>query len=146
LASGRISGSYTGITAVGTLTSLTVDPPNSLPITINDWANNNAYVSLGSTYGYLLFGPAGDPNVYVRASSGTVYIGTTASNSLSVSTTAISANVAFNTQLQTNSNFYTTGGNLVVTNPATGSGNAAQWTYAFGAYTLVRNTSTRNGG
>jgi hypothetical protein len=36
------------------------------------------------------------------------------------------------------------GSSLVVNNPSTGTGNAAQWVTAFGVYILIRNTSTRN--
>ena len=78
VASARISGSYTGITAVGTLTSnLVVDAFSGPAVNVGDWSVNGAYGSIFSAYGALLLGAVVDNNLSVRVygNSGVVAIG-----------------------------------------------------------------------
>lgn len=84
--SARISGSYTGITGVGTLASLTIDGASSPSITIGDWSTFPIWASVQSTNGYLLLGNPSDLNMYLRTnSSGTaVHIGGNNQNALIV--------------------------------------------------------------
>ena len=79
--SARLSGGYTGITSLGTLTSLSVNGSNvnSPAITIGDWNQNGEFTAIRSAYGYLLFGSGNGPNynMYLRTetSTGQVIIG-----------------------------------------------------------------------
>lgn len=147
LASARISGSYTGITAVGTLTSkLNVDGASSVNIGIGDWSGGASYSAMETSYGYLLLGSAGDQRVYLRTQANDVRIGTPASDTLIVSGTNASINKPLNAALEvSNFNVYISGtaGSFVQHSTNTGSGQAAQWSSAFGVQVLVRNTSTR---
>ena len=87
LASARLSGSYTGITAIGTLASLTVDGANSPAIAIGDWASGAGFASMVTSKGYLLLGAtSGNDNVYLRSTtaSSTVRIGGAGTDTLIV--------------------------------------------------------------
>lgn len=87
VASARVSGGYTGITAVGTLTTtLTVDTVNSPAITLGDWSVTNAYSGVTGTTGYLLLGHASDTSVYLRATgaAAVVNLGGNSTSTLSV--------------------------------------------------------------
>jgi hypothetical protein len=78
VASARISGSYTGITAIGTVASLTVDGASSASFTLGDWPGNGSYGGVVGNMGYMLIGNnSGDANLYFRAtgSTATVRIG-----------------------------------------------------------------------
>jgi hypothetical protein len=83
--SARISGSYTGITGLGTLTSLTIDGPSSPSFTLGDSAFAG-YSGVVGDKGYLLVSDSvGDPAIYLRSSgAGSVYIGQANSNTLQV--------------------------------------------------------------
>jgi hypothetical protein len=83
--SARISGSYTGITGVGTLTSLTIDGPGSPSFTLGD-AGFAGYSGITGDKGYLLVGNSvSDPTIYLRSSgAGGVYLGASNSNTLQV--------------------------------------------------------------
>ena len=144
VADARISGSYTGITGVGTLTGLTVDGASSSAISLGDWSGNGSFAAVGGTSGYLLVGNnSGDTAMYLRTSTaGVVNIGANGSNTLAVGngTSTFTGDVVATSDFRIS----TAGKNLIVQNPSTGSGNAAQWVSAFGVYILYRNTSTRN--
>lgn len=118
IASARISGSYTGITAVGTLTagsipatlltgtiasarisgaytgfsSITVDGASSAAFTLGDWSINANYSGVTGNMGYLLIGNnASDTGIYLRtsAASAPVYIGTSSTDTLTVTTSVL---------------------------------------------------------
>jgi hypothetical protein len=76
--SARISGAYTGITGVGTLTTnLVVDAFNGPAVNVGDWNTNGIYGSIFSPYGALLLGAVSDQNLSLRSygSSSVVAIG-----------------------------------------------------------------------
>ena len=84
--SARISGSYTGITGLGTLASLTIDGPNSPSFTLGD-TGFTGYSGITGDKGYLLVGNSGGDSVmYLRTvgGGGPVYIGQANSNTLQV--------------------------------------------------------------
>ena len=83
--SARISGSYTGITGLGTLTSLTIDGPSSTSFTLGD-TGFAGYSGVQGDKGYLLVGNSvGDPDIYLRNSgAGGVSLGGSNSNTLQV--------------------------------------------------------------
>jgi hypothetical protein len=83
VASARISGSYTGFT------SITVDGPSSAAFTLGDWSTNANYGGVVGNKGYLLIGNnSADSGIYLRTStaSGPVYIGTSSTDTLTVTT------------------------------------------------------------
>jgi len=86
LASARLSGSYTGITSIGTLSTLTVDGASSAAFTLGDWGPNGNYGGVIGNKGYLLIGNnSSDAIMYLRTSSaGTVNIGANGANTLIV--------------------------------------------------------------
>ena len=88
----RISGSYTGITSLGTLTSLTIDGPSSPSVFFGDWNQNNNWSGIRGTHGYLLTGSSsvGDTGIYLRTESNThpVHIGANNTNTLVVTSTS----------------------------------------------------------
>ena len=83
--SARISGSYTGITGLGTLTSLTIDGPSSTSFTLGD-TGFAGYSGVQGDKGYLLVGNSvADPAIYLRNSgAGSVNLGASNSNTLQV--------------------------------------------------------------
>ena len=85
VASARISGSYTGITGLGTLGSLTIDGPSSSSFTLGDSAFAG-YSGVVGDKGYLLVSNSvGDPVTYLRSSgAGSVNLGASNSNTLQV--------------------------------------------------------------
>ena len=88
---GRMTGAYTGITGLGTLTSLTIDGPLSPSVFFGDWNQNNQWSGIRGTHGYLLTGnSAGATGVYLRSESAThpVYIGSNNTNTLTVGNTS----------------------------------------------------------
>lgn len=88
----RISGSYTGITGVGTLTGLTLDGPLSPSMFFGDWNQDNNWSGIRGTHGYLLTGSngAGNTGIYLRTESNThpVNIGANNTNTLVVTSTS----------------------------------------------------------
>ena len=88
---GRMTGAYTGITGLGTLTSLTIDGPLSPSVFFGDWNQDNQWSGIRGTHGYLLTGnSAGSTGVYLRSESVThpVYIGSNNTNTLTVTNTS----------------------------------------------------------
>ena len=85
VASARISGSYTGITGLGTLTSLTIDGPTSTAFTLGD-TGFTGYSGITGDKGHLLVGNSvGDTAIYLRSSgAGNLYLGASNSNTLQV--------------------------------------------------------------
>jgi hypothetical protein len=86
-----MTGSYTGITGLGTLTSLTIDGPSSPSVFFGDWNQNNQWSGIRGTYGYLLTGnSAGATGIYLRSESAThpVHIGSNNTNTLIVGNTS----------------------------------------------------------
>lgn len=84
--SARMTGAYTGITGLGTLTSLTIDGPTSTAFTLGD---SVAYANFGGVIGdkgYLLVSnSSGDTSMYLRTSTaGAVRIGALNSDTLVV--------------------------------------------------------------
>jgi hypothetical protein len=144
IASARLSGGYTGITSVGTLTGLTVDGASSAAFTLGDWTPAANYGGVVGNMGYLLVGnTAGDTAMYLRTSTaGTVNIGANGFDTLRVGNSI--SNFTGDVYSTGDFRISTAGKNIVVQSPSTGSGNAAQWVSAFGLYILYRNTSTRN--
>lgn len=89
--SARMTGAYTGITGLGTLTSLTIDGPLSPSVFFGDWNQNNEWSGIRGTHGYLLTGnSAGATGVFLRSESAThpVYIGSNNTNTLRVDNTS----------------------------------------------------------
>lgn len=101
----RISGSYTGITGLGTLTSLSISGTITSPtqiivngsnasspqLEIGDWNQDGRYTALRTNIGYLLLGSTGvNTNIYLRTESGAgaVYIGGQNTNTLEVGSTS----------------------------------------------------------
>jgi len=83
VASARISGAYTGFT------SITVDGASSAAFTLGDWSTNANYGGVVGNMGYLLIGNnASDTGIYLRtsAASAPVYIGTSSTDTLTVTT------------------------------------------------------------
>jgi len=91
--SARISGSYTGITGVGTLTGLTVDGVSSSALTFGDWSTTATHSGIEGNMGYLLLGKNAldNFNVYLRSNNsvGGVYIGANNTNILNVNVNGI---------------------------------------------------------
>ena len=90
--SARMTGAYTGITGLGTLTSLTIDGPLSPSVFFGDWNQNNNWSGIRGTFGYLLTGSSGggDTGIFLRSESAThpVYIGSNNTNTLRVDNTS----------------------------------------------------------
>ena len=84
--SARISGSYTGITGLGTLTSLTIDGPSSPSFTLGDWNQAAWYSGITGDKGYLLVSNTqGDTAIYLRSTGADgVKLGASNSNTLQV--------------------------------------------------------------
>lgn len=165
VADARISGSYTGITGVGTLTSLTTTGQ----ITMNRGA-------LGTTSGNSItfLNPSatttnGDilDTRLIRNSSGSDWttaiwrmgrlVDSTRMGFIQFGDGAGAQDVRFGVDtttygiistggLSVSSNILVSasGSNFVANNPTTGTGNAAQWVSVLGVYVLYRNTSTRD--
>ena len=130
--SARISGSYTGITGLGTLASLTIDGPNSPSFTLGD-TGFTGYSGITGDKGYLLVGNSGGDSVmYLRTvgGGGPVYIGQANSNTLQVgngtatvagtmnATTfsgALSGNASTATNLSTDRTNWSTNGTISAT-------------------------------
>ena len=89
---GRMTGSYTGITGLGTLTSLTIDGPLSPSVFFGDWNQNNNWSGIRGTHGYLLTGSSNGPDqgVYLRSESTShpIRIGSNNTNTLTVTNTS----------------------------------------------------------
>jgi hypothetical protein len=83
--SARMTGAYTGITGLGTLTSLTVTPSNLSSFTLGN-TTFTSYSGIAGDKGYLLVGNSvGDTSIYLRSSgAGVVYLGASNSNTLLV--------------------------------------------------------------
>jgi hypothetical protein len=131
IASARLSGGYTGITAVGTLVSLTVDGASSAAFTLGDWTTNGTYGGVIGNAGYLLVGnTVSDAEMYLRTSStGRVRIGANGQDTLIVgdgSTTATSV-----TGILTTGNIWNTS---VATTTLTGFNYVVRSTGSFPAY------------
>jgi hypothetical protein len=90
--SARMTGAYTGITGLGTLTSLTIDGPTSPSIFFGDWNQDNNWAGIRGSFGYLLTGSsgAGNAGIYLRTEStaNPVYIGSNNTNTLRVDDTS----------------------------------------------------------
>ena len=89
---GRVAGSYVGITGLGTLTSLTIDGPSSPSVFFGDWNQNNNWSGIRGTFGYLLTGSSGggDSGIFLRSESAShsVHIGSNNTNTLIVTNTS----------------------------------------------------------
>ena len=85
VASARISGSYTGITGLGTLTSLTIDGPTSTAFTLGD-TGFTGYSGITGDKGHLLVGNSvGDTAIYLRSTGADgVKLGASNTNTLVV--------------------------------------------------------------
>lgn len=109
VASARLSGSYSGITGLGTLTSLSISGTITTPtqiivngsnasspqLEIGDWNQDGRYTSLRTAFGYLLLGSTGvNSNIYLRteAGAGAVYIGGSNTNTLEVTSNSATLN------------------------------------------------------
>ena len=104
---GRMTGAYTGITGLGTLTSLTIDGPSSPSVFFGDWNQNNQWSGIRGTHGYLLTGnSAGATGMYLRSESTShpVYIGSNNTNTMTVTNTSVA--VSGNVTVPNNSNSY----------------------------------------
>ena len=89
--SARMTGAYTGITGLGTLTSLTIDGPSSSSMFLGDWNQSNNWSGIMGTNGYLLTGnSASGLGIYLRSESAShpVYIGSNNQNTLRVDDTS----------------------------------------------------------
>lgn len=90
--SARMTGAYTGITGLGTLTSLTIDGPLSPSVFFGDWNQDNNWSGIRGSFGYLLTGSngAGNAGIYLRTEStaNPVYIGSNNTNTLRVDNTS----------------------------------------------------------
>ena len=90
--SARMTGAYTGITGLGTLTSLTIDGPSSPSVFFGDWNQNNNWSGIKGTFGYLLTGSSDglDTGVYLRSESTShpIRIGSNNTNTLTVTNTS----------------------------------------------------------
>ena len=90
--SARMTGAYTGITGLGTLTSLTIDGPLSPSVFFGDWNQNNNWSGIRGTFGYLLTGSSDglDTGVYLRSESTShpIRIGSNNTNTLTVTNTS----------------------------------------------------------
>ena len=89
--SARMTGAYTGITGLGTLTSLTIDGPSSSSMFLGDWNQSNNWSGIRGTNGYLLTGnSASGLGIYLRSESDShpVYIGSNNQNTLRVDDTS----------------------------------------------------------
>jgi hypothetical protein len=169
--SARMTGAYTGITGLGTLTGLTT----SGQITINRGAlgttagNEISFVNPNAT---TTNGDSLDTRL-IRNSDGTTWttavwkigrlVDSTRMGFIQFGDGAGGQNVRFGVGSTTygtidtsgftsaseifassNIRISTAGANFIAQNPTTNTGNAAQWILAFGVYILIRNTSTRN--
>jgi hypothetical protein len=87
-----MAGAYTGITGLGTLTSLTIDGPLSPSVFFGDWNQDNNWSGIRGTHGYLLTGSngVGNTGIYLRTESNThpVNIGANNTNTLVVTSTS----------------------------------------------------------
>jgi hypothetical protein len=83
--SARVTGSYTGITGLGTLTSLTVTPSNLSSFTLGN-TTFTSYSGITGDKGYLLVGNSvADSAIYLRSTgTGGVKLGALNSNTLEV--------------------------------------------------------------
>ena len=90
--SARMTGAYTVITGLGTLTSLTIDGPSSPSVFFGDWNQNNNWSGIKGTFGYLLTGSSDglDTGVYLRSESTShpIRIGSNNTNTLTVTNTS----------------------------------------------------------
>jgi hypothetical protein len=80
-----MTGAYTGITGLGTLTSLTIDGASSPAITLGDWSGGSSNSAIESNSGHLILGFGTGGAVYLRTiNANPVYIGANSSNTLQV--------------------------------------------------------------
>lgn len=153
VASARVSGSYSGITGLGTLTSLSISGTITTPtqiivngsnasspqLEIGDWNQDGRYTSLRTAFGYLLLGSTGvNSNIYLRTDAapsggGAVYIGGSNNNTVEVGSSSVVIAGTLTTTANSyggvrfNSGVETAGayGGYYVFNRNTGSGNWA---------------------
>jgi hypothetical protein len=137
VASGQISGSYTGITGVGTLAA------GSIPATLLTGTVASARIS-GSYTGITGVGTLTVGSIPASLLTGTTLpSGITASSLNSVGTLTSGLSVSGGVINSVFSiNITGSGNEFVARNPTTGSGNAAHWVFVSPDYRLYRNTST----
>jgi hypothetical protein len=146
--SARVSGSYTGITAVGTLSSLTVDGLNGPSVIIGDWSGNGAFSGVTGTRGYLLLGHATEETVYLRATgaSAKVRLGGNSSDTVIIgnSITNVTGNLTTGNATTNNSTLNVNGGTAWFSSMGTGSGTTVLNSFGFLVITSSRRELKEN--
>ncbi len=165
VANARISGSYTGITGVGTLTSLTTTGQitmdrgalgttsgNSITFLNPSATTTNSDIldtrlirnSSGSDWTTAIWRMG---RLVDSSRMGFIQFGDGAGGQdvrFGVGTTTYAIITTGGLSVSSNIAISASGSNFTANNPSTGTGNAAQWVSAFGTYILHRNTSTRD--
>ena len=136
--SARMTGAYTGITGLGTLTSLTIDGPSSSSMFLGDWNQSNVWSGIMGTNGYLLTGnSASGLGIYLRSESNShpVYIGSNNQNTLRVDDTSATVTGTMNA-----TTFSGSGASLTSLPSSQLTGQTGMWTSAVrpGPYRLYR--------
>ena len=142
--SARMTGAYTGITGLGTLTSLTIDGPSSSSMFFGDWNQSNVWSGIMGTNGYLLTGnSASGLGIYLRSESDShpVYIGSNNQNTLRVDDTSATVTGTMNA-----TTFSGSGASLTSLPSSQLTGQTGMWTSANrpGPYRLYRRDNDSN--
>ena len=106
VASARLSGSYTGITGVGTLTGLTIDGAGSRAITFGDWSASGNWTAIEGYNGYMLMGETSNRSIYLRTNTGSpIRMGANSSDTLLVNDGSITIATGVNSTVLSGNQF-----------------------------------------